>query len=336
MRCWMTLVRLLLILATLTTTGSRVTAQNPRQSNSRAKDVPKQPGGRNRVANNPLSDKDCRAFAQAIADAINAGDRAAFNALIDWDSHFYASQARNALPGTQRQDIMKQLNRTTDNETGFTGQLIKNAKAGAKFSFLRARQNQGRQVVEYRMILPEGSGGVSYFEFVVKLFADGKVRAADIYVFTSAELLSTTFRRALLPLVASLSRTFLDKLLRSEQDIVRDLPKVPTDRRTDQPWGRTGKPWRIFQGALGPETQKDKVDPVVAASGRTRQRRETIRRSSRRLSKALSQGSVPRPALDRLLHAEERLFRKAARKRRPFSIWRWGAILFELAPCRHE
>jgi hypothetical protein len=62
------------------------------------------------------------------------------------------------------------------------------------------------------------SGGVTYFEFAPRRSADGKISAVDLFAYTSAEFLSATVRRAVLPIIANESRNFLDKRVTGEQD----------------------------------------------------------------------------------------------------------------------
>ncbi len=101
-----------------------------------------------------------------------------------------------------------------DDETGFTGQLVKTAQADGRFDFLRTRQNHGRQVVLFRNIQPSDCGRDGLLRVCSQaIFADGKIRAADIYVYTHAEFFSATLRRTLLPIIANESRTLLDRLL---------------------------------------------------------------------------------------------------------------------------
>ena len=45
-------------------------------------------GSQGGVAENLLSDEECRAYAIAVVDAVESGDRVAFNASIDWDALF--------------------------------------------------------------------------------------------------------------------------------------------------------------------------------------------------------------------------------------------------------
>ncbi len=197
------------------------------EESARAKAAAKQPAAGKRESKGSLSDQVCRAFADELAKTVSSGDRAAVSALIDWNSVIDTAFQGLAVPEAQRQELRDGIKSGLDKETGITGQLVKNGQAGGTFDYLRTRQNQGRQVVLMRMIQPAGAGGVIYFEFVPGRSAGGKTRAVDIYIYSSAEFVSASLHRVLLPVVASLSRTFLDKLLTSERDYVSDLPKLP-------------------------------------------------------------------------------------------------------------
>jgi len=201
-------------------------------------------------------DRDCATFAQAMNSAINKGSASEFNGLIDWDSIFDTALTGLTIPAKQRQDLITGLKSSTEKETGFTAQFLKNAKQGAQFKHLRSRRREGRPVVQYRMTLSEGSGGINYFDFVVKKSADGKVRAVDVYPYLSAEMISAAFRRGVLPIVASLNRSFVDKLLTTEKDYVRDVPKlaeIPALIAQDK-----NREALAQIKSLRPDTQKDK------------------------------------------------------------------------------
>jgi len=141
--------------------------------------------------------------------------------------------------------------------TGYAGQLIKNTKDGGKLDYLRTRQNHGRQVILMRMLLPGDSGGVNYHELVPRKSVDGKIRTVDIYIYLNAEFLSETIRRGLLPVVANLSRTFLDKLLTSERDYIKDLPKLPAIKSLIIEGKSNEALARLKE--LGPDTKKEKT-----------------------------------------------------------------------------
>jgi hypothetical protein len=256
MQGWPTLLRVLFVFTTLTATFSNAIAQDTRGGQAGSKAGFKQSAARNRVATSPLSDQDCRTYAQSVTKAVASGDQAALNALIDWDQFFSTVMAGMEMTEKLRKDVALGLH-SEKNKDALTGQFIKNSQAGGNFDYLRARQSRGRQSILFRMIQPAGSGGVGYFEFIPQRSADGKIRAVDIYVFSSGEFLATTLRNALLPIVANESRSFLDKLIAGERDYVTDFPQLVT-MSTLINQGKMKEALAIVKG-LKPETKKQKV-----------------------------------------------------------------------------
>lgn len=208
-------------------------------------------------AKGPLADADYRAFAKAIESAIASGKQSAFDALIDWDSLFKTMAAGLDMTATMREQVLGELRQEVTNESGITGQLVKNSKNGGTFHFLRTRQSRGRQVVLFRMVRPISEGGFNYFEFVPARSPDGVIRAVDLYVYASGEFFSETLRRALLPLIASQSRSFIDKLLTREKDYVQDFPQVVSATQLMNQ-GKPAEALAIYK-KLRPETLKNKV-----------------------------------------------------------------------------
>jgi tetratricopeptide (TPR) repeat protein len=88
------------------------------------------------------------------------------------------------------------------------------------------RRRQGRPAALFRMLGPSEDGGVSYYEFVLERLPGGRIRATDIYVYSTAEFFSETLRRLLLPVVVKQSPTFLGWLLTGERDRTRDLDQL--------------------------------------------------------------------------------------------------------------
>jgi len=252
----LTLARLLLVGTALTFNASLVSGQEKTEGAIQAKPVPK-PAARDRDAKSALSEQDCREYAQKVVNAVEAGDRNALDALIDFESIFEAATAGFEVPDAERPEMIRGLHSSMGSQGGLAGQLIQNSQAGGNFDFLRVRQNRQRPVILFRIIQPASSGGVGYYEFVPRRSADDKIRSVDIYAFTSGEYVSETMRRTLLPLVADRSRTFLDKLLTGERDYVRDFPKF--QQIVDI--AKEGK-WRealALLKELRPETKRQKV-----------------------------------------------------------------------------
>jgi hypothetical protein len=236
---------------------STAAAQAPKAGGSSAKGISKPSVGQGRVSQNQLSDEECRAYAEAVVNAIDSGNRAAFTAQIDWDSLLDTVMVNMDLTDKQRQELKTGLKSGIDSDTGLTGQLVKNSQQGGKVDFLRTRPNHGRQVILFRMIRPLQAGGVGYFEFVPERSAGGKIRAVDLYVFSSGEFISTTLRHALLPVVADQSRSILSKLVTGERAYVKDFPKLSNVTALINE-GKMQEALAVIKG-MQPETQKLKI-----------------------------------------------------------------------------
>jgi hypothetical protein len=204
-----------------------------------------------------LPDGDCRAFALQVVEAIKTGKLSVLNDLIDWELLFSKTMRGLDVTPKLRQDITTGLKNGLSRETGLSGQIVKNSRAGGTFDFLRVREDKNRQAILFRLIQPAGSGGVAYFEFIPEKSADGKIRANDIYVFTSGEFLSEMLRRGILPVIANENRSFLDKLLSGERDYISDLPKFSETAQLISD-GKMKEGLALIQG-MKPETKKQKA-----------------------------------------------------------------------------
>jgi tetratricopeptide (TPR) repeat protein len=197
------------------------------------------------------------AYAKSVVTAFEAKDRQAFNDAIDWKSIHDIAAAGLNMSEKEIHDLVASMRLSADNDRGFASSLIANASKGGSFHFLGPRQRQGRTVLLFRMAFPLGRGGIAYFEFVPRRFPDGKVRAADIYVYMAGEYLSDAFRRIMLPVIAERSRNIFDKLVVGEQDYLKDLPEVArAGGLVNQ--GKPAEAMAIYK-TLRPGTLKDKT-----------------------------------------------------------------------------
>jgi hypothetical protein len=213
-----------------------------------------QPGA---TAPGALPESDCRAYAQSVVKAVAAGKLAEVNALVDWDALLNSTVAGLDVAPAMRLGLLKGMKDSIVKETGIAGQLVRNVKGGGSFTFLRAWQNHGRQVVLFRLIQPAAQGGFNYFEFAPYRAPGGQIRASDIYIYMAGEFFSETLRRALLPVLADQSRSFLDKLMGGEKDYVHDFPEVGRAGHL-LAQGKPAEALAIYN-TLRPETRKQKV-----------------------------------------------------------------------------
>lgn len=200
-------------------------AQAPRRGAGRAKGANK-PAARSSPLSKEFSEQDARAFADAMSQALQKGDKAAFNALIDWDAIYETALQGMNLTKNQTNEFMNELRKHINDDAGFTSQMVQNYKNGGRLDYLRTRERNRRQVVLLRMTLPVASSGVNYYEFVLKRSPDLKIRASDLYVYLSAEFFTESLHRVFLPIVASINRNFLEKLVTSDRQLVDDLAQI--------------------------------------------------------------------------------------------------------------
>jgi hypothetical protein len=215
---------ILLLFAVATVAGFDARGQEKAKSKGRAKPGSGSQSISKSASKNQINDADCRAYASRVVDAVKAGNMSAVNELVDWDSLFNRTFEGMDIEPKLRERITLGFRNGLSLETGLSGQIIKNSRAGGTFDFLRIRDDESRRVILFRLIQPANAGGVAYFEFTPEKSADGKVRSSDIYVFSSGEFLSAMLRRGVLPVIANENRTFLDKLLTGERDYISDLP----------------------------------------------------------------------------------------------------------------
>ncbi len=255
MRRSIPLTRFTIVLAASTFAGSPVRAQQKIDVAVQAKPATSPPAAAPGAPALPLSEADCREYAQAVVKAVATGEETAFNALIDWDAIFATATTDLGASENMVAELIKGMRASLVKGAGPTRQLIENSKTGGTFDFLRTRISHGRQVILFRLIGPENQG-VNYFEFAAKRGPDQKIRAVDFYVFMNGEFFTESLRRAILPMAASESRTFIDKLLTREQDYVKDFPKLKPIAEAAQQ-GRAQDALRLFK-ELRPETKKQK------------------------------------------------------------------------------
>ncbi len=201
-----------------------------RQENAGEQTPPEPAAGaravRDGAAKKTLSEPECREYAQAMVRAVAAGDQTAVNALIDWDAILEAGRAGIAMTDKNHAAYLRAMRGSLLGNAGLASQLIRNSQAGGKFDYRRTEEKQKRRVILFRFIGPPSHGGINYFEFPVAHGPDDKIRAVDFYSYITGELATDTIHRLQLPIAASLSRTFLEKLMTHEQDYIRDTSKI--------------------------------------------------------------------------------------------------------------
>jgi len=202
----------------------------------------------------PISEEEAAEFAEQIKQAVDSGDAAALDRLIDWSTLYDRSTSGGNAPEPFRQGFIKGLAQSQTNGKGISSGIIAAAQKGGSYRLLRNHTRENRPWLLFRILLPDQ--GVNYHDLLLARRADGKVKAIDIHVFMSGELLSQTFRRAYLQIAAQQNAGFLEKLTGSDQKIVNSYVKLGEMAQATRS-GQFAPALEIYR-TLAPEVQKEK------------------------------------------------------------------------------
>jgi hypothetical protein len=167
------------------------------------------------------TEQECRDWAALLEKAVNKGNAASCNDLLNWDALL---ETATAYPNTSptfakhRSEFISGAKSALRSGAGLVGELLNAVRNRGSYKFLRCRDVDGRRRAEFRMIT--SAGALNYHEFVLAFSEDGLVRAVDCYVFLTGQLQSEALREAFLPFAQRWSQGGLDQLPAPEKDFV--------------------------------------------------------------------------------------------------------------------
>ncbi len=175
-----------------------------------------------------LSDAEVTEFAKAFEAAFAAGDLAGAEALIDKQA-----MVDRTLAGIEIDpkiaagfgDGMRSGMGSLVREIGASG-------ANGNYVFLRVRDVNGEKRPLFRLTPPDG--GINYHELILTRGDDGAVKLADAFVYLSGETLTETMRRMVMPALAQLDKSWLQKLAQSDAAFMANYEKFGEMNRLRQ------------------------------------------------------------------------------------------------------
>lgn len=178
-----------------------------------------------RSVGKPLTDEECRAVGEQISKAVKSGDVAGFDRLIDWDAVNQASTSGIDAPEASRKNFIKGLDQARLGGKGVANVIVEAVKKGGSYTLLRVHTRDNRPWLMFRLLLPEA--GVNYHDLPLARRPDGKVKAMDIYIGLSGELLSQTFRRGFIQALAQApGNSLIGRLTGSDQKYAKYLKSL--------------------------------------------------------------------------------------------------------------
>ncbi len=168
-----------------------------------------------------VTEKEAEEFGRQLEKAVAEGTQADFDKLLNM-----SELAENAVRGLDVSgDFMTGMKQGIgQGSVKLFNQLQQAVKGGGNYKFLRVRKQDGRYTALFRLAHPNMEG-INYHEHSL-VSKDGKVYSDDIYVFTSAEKMSTSMRRMIIPALAQQNKGILARLTSSDSSYIKHFSKV--------------------------------------------------------------------------------------------------------------
>jgi hypothetical protein len=166
-----------------------------------------------------ITDEEVQAFAEKYADGIARGDFGVVSSVFDWNVLIDRTLEGVELSPKAQADVRSGMISTLQGKNALMGQIHQQVANGGSYRLLRIHEVEGRRRALFRLLPP--GGGVNYHDMVLVKAADGQCHGIDMHIFLNGEFLSTTMKRTLLPVAASLNRSLIEKLTGQDQLYVK-------------------------------------------------------------------------------------------------------------------
>lgn len=183
--------------------------------------VPRSTAG---LSANPITDEEAEKFSERFIAGMKSGNRARLAEVLDLDT--VATRTMQGVEFTEaqfeamRERILKDL---TD-QSGLSGQVSSILTQGGSYRRLQVHEVDGQKRVLLRLLAPQS--GVNYHDVVLSKADDGTIRAIDVHIFLTGEMLSETMKRILIPLAARLNATLLERMSPREKSVSARMPQI--------------------------------------------------------------------------------------------------------------
>ena len=205
------------------------------------------------------SEEDAAELAREIEKRVSQGDEGYLRRIVDWNLLLDRALTGIELSEPSRSQLQQVFLTKSRIAENFAGEVVKSTAMGGSYRFLGVRQKNGEVRVLFRADF--GVSGLNYHNMLVVEDKTGKLRIGDIYVFLSAEDMSTTLRRALIPVVAQQNRSLLDKLRGVESEYMAHLSEMHA-MATNIQAGRSREAMKIHD-SLPASLQKQKSVMII-------------------------------------------------------------------------
>jgi len=172
----------------------------------------------------PVTEEESLAAAEAIRDAVYSGDPVAIDRMIDWDYLGQKSTADIGATEQFRSDFIEGIDRARLEGKGFSQSIVEAINKGASYTLIHGHVKERRRWLLFRLVHP--AGGVNYHDLPLARRLNGKIKAVDIYVYMSGELISEGIRRLYIQAAAQATPGIIDRLTGEDQKFAKFVGKL--------------------------------------------------------------------------------------------------------------
>ena len=176
----------------------------------------------------PPTEQEATAFGEAMQKAVDAGDPAAIERLIDFPLLLDRALAGAHLPKNTVAETAKGV-AAGARQTGLVAQLASLPAAKVGFALLSSRLDSRGRWVSFRSL--PSAGGFEHYEFLLTQRDDKSVAAANVFFLSSSELMSTSMHHLLIGAFAEADKSFLERLSAQENLFVKHLADISRIRQ---------------------------------------------------------------------------------------------------------
>lgn len=194
------------------------------------------------------TEKECTDFAKIIEADVASGAWQLVDNNFDMNGVIDKTMAGYTVAPATAQGFRTGL------KSGFSfGKVTSTAAQGGSYRFVRLRDVKNQRVAVFRLLT---ASGLNYHELLLQKSPAGKIRIGDVFIYMTGEYISETFRRTYVPIAVSENRGLLEKLVGSDSDMVKNLPKIQAMQAAHQR-GQAAQALKLYN-ELPPSVQADK------------------------------------------------------------------------------
>ena len=184
--------------------------------------------------------------AQVVADSIVAGfnrlDTKPFNDAMDWE--LVIGQAAHHIPlsSQERTGFITGAKEQAVKDTGPGAATVQSLKTPDRLHLLRITEIDGHQHAQIRVLI---GGGFTYLDLLIVRTPAGQVRLVDFTDLIAGQSYSAQLAELCLPLLAQVTSTPLERLVKGQEDLTVIGTEVPAIRALIQN-GKTDEAYKKF------------------------------------------------------------------------------------------